>query len=127
MPAIDGIYRLSRTRYGAALAAWLFRNMNFALPLVRLHETDTLLAFFHPKPAYPFHVILVPKQKITSLETLSEGDTPFLEDVFAAVRTLAGKFNLQEGGYRLITNGGKFQEFGLLHFHLISEENPGMN
>jgi hypothetical protein len=29
--------------------------MSFALPVERLREIETLLAFYHPKPAYPFH------------------------------------------------------------------------
>lgn len=107
------------------MAAWLFRNMNFALPLERLHETESLLAFTHPKPAYPFHVILAPKRTIISLETLSAEDAPFLKDVFATVQQLVSRFKLGEGEYRLIVNGGKYQEFGLLHFHLISDESPG--
>ena len=101
--------------------------MNFALPIERLQETNTLLAFFHPRPAYPFHVLLLPKRQITSLETLSSQDNPFLADVFATVQELVRKFKLENAGYRLIANGGKYQEFGLLHFHLISEEIPGLN
>lgn len=101
--------------------------MNFVLPLEHLHETDSLLAFYHPKPTYPFHVLLVPKRKITSLETLSTEDSPFLTDVFGTVQILVRRFNLEKSGYRLIVNGGKFQDFGLLHFHLISEEIPGLN
>lgn len=124
---IDIFYRLSRTPPGSALAAWLFRTMNFALPLEHLHETDSLLAFYHPKPTYPFHVLLVPKRKITSLETLSTEDSPFLTDVFATIQILVCRFNLEKIGYRLIVNGGKYQEFGLIHFHLISDEIPGLN
>ena len=109
------------------MTAWLFRTMNFVLPLERLHETDSLLAFYHPKPTYPFHVLLVPKKQVTSLETLSIDDNQFLEDVFATVKQLVRTFKLEKGGYRLIVNGGKYQEFGLLHFHLISDERLELN
>jgi histidine triad (HIT) family protein len=95
--------------------------MNFALPLDILHETNTLLAFYHPRPSHPFHVILVPKQQINSLEGLSPQDHVFLSDLFSTVQTLVNKFDLARDGYRLIANGGKYQEFGLLHFHLISD------
>jgi len=101
--------------------------MNFALPLERLRETDRLLAFYHPKPAYPFHVILVPKRVIESIETLSAEDQGFLSDLFSTVQDLVSEFRLAQNGYRLIANGGKYQEFGLLHFHLISDERPEHN
>lgn len=98
--------------------------MNFVLPLERLRETDTLLAFYHPKPAYPFHVILVPKRMVESIETLSAEDQGFLSDLFSIVQDLVSEFRLAQNGYRLIANGGKYQEFGLLHFHLISDDRP---
>jgi len=101
--------------------------MNFALPLERLRETDRLLAFYHPKPAYTFHVILVPKRMIESIETLSAEDQGFLSDLFSTVQDLVSEFRLAQNGYRLIANGGKYQEFGLLHFHLISDERPEHN
>jgi histidine triad (HIT) family protein len=96
--------------------------MNFALPLERLRETDTLLAFYHPKPAHPFHVVLVPKRQVASLEALSTEDHIFLGELFSTVQNLASEFGLDQRGYRLIVNGGRYQEFGLLHFHLISDE-----
>jgi len=121
---IDLLYRFSRTHPGGFLLAWLFKNMNFVLPLERLRETDTLLAFYHPKPAYPFHVILVPKRMVESIETLSAEDQGFLSDLFSIVQDLVSEFRLAQNGYRLIANGGKYQEFGLLHFHLISDDRP---
>ena len=33
--------------------------MSFVIPVKRLRETDTLMAFYHPKPSYRFHVFLV--------------------------------------------------------------------
>jgi diadenosine tetraphosphate (Ap4A) HIT family hydrolase len=42
--------------------------------------------------------------------------------VFATVRQLVERLDLQEQGYRLVVNGGDYQEFPQLHFHLISGE-----
>jgi len=94
--------------------------MSFAIPVKRLRETDTLLAFHHPKPAYPFHVLLVPKKAIARLEDLDAVDSVFLSDLFSAVQSLVQEFKLAENGYRLIVNGGAYQDFPHLHFHLIS-------
>ncbi len=100
---------------------WLFVHMNFALPLKRLRETDTLLAFHHPRPAYPLHILLVPRKAVASLADLDPTDTGFLMDLYSVVQALVNEFGLEAGGYRLIVNGGKFQDFPQLHFHLISE------
>lgn len=97
--------------------------MSFALPVERLCETSTLLAFHHPAPAYPLHILLVPKRPIASLAGLDPAaDADFLSDVFATAQQLVSRFKLGEGGYRLIVNGGKFQDFPYLHFHLVSDQ-----
>jgi histidine triad (HIT) family protein len=104
------------------LFSWIFRNMSFALPVDRLSETSTLLAFRHPSPVYPVHILLVPKKPIATLADLDPAaDGDFLTDLYTTVQKLVKQFNLAEGGYRLIVNGGKYQDFPYLHFHLISD------
>jgi histidine triad (HIT) family protein len=114
------ILRLANTRAGRKLVGWIFAHMSFAIPAKRLRETDTLLAFYHPKPSHPFHVILVPKQAVPNLIELDPASA-FLPDLFVTVQSLVAEFNLP--AYRLIVNGGEYQDFPHLHFHLISD-NP---
>ena len=92
--------------------------MSFAIPAKRLRETDTLLAFYHPKPSYPFHVVLVLKQAIPTLMELDPA-SEFLSDLLATVQSLVTEFQLP--AYRLVVNGGEYQDFPHLHFHLISD------
>lgn len=92
--------------------------MSFAIPVERLRETETLLAFYHPKPAYPLHILLVPKQPISSFMDLDPSST-FLTDLIATVQSLVTESQLP--AYRLLVNGGEYQDFPLLHFHLISD------
>lgn len=100
------------------IIGWAFTHMSFAIPVKRLRETDALLAFHHPKPDYPFHVILVPKKEIPSLKDLDPNDSAFLRDLVSTVQSLVDEFHLP--AYRLIVNGGEYQDFPHLHFHLIS-------
>src|SRR5215208_7146896 len=101
------------------LIGWVFAHLSFAIPVKRLRETGTLLAFYHPKPAYPFHVLLVPKKAVASLKELDPTDTSFFTDLYSTVQSLADDFQLS--AYRLIVNGGEYQDFPQLHFHLISD------
>ena len=103
----------------APLIGWSFAHMSFAIPVKRLHETETLMAFRHPRPSYPFHVLLVPKNAVTSLKEFDPTDTAFLTDLYSTVQALVKEFQLP--AYRLIVNGGDFQDFPQLHFHLTSE------
>lgn len=95
--------------------------MSFAIPVRRLRETDTLIVFHHPTPGYPLHILLVPKKSIGGLGDLSAADAAFMVDLFATVRDLVAEFDLESRGYRLIANGGAYQDVPLLHFHLISD------
>jgi len=103
----------------APLIGWIFAHMSFAIPVKRLRETETLMAFYHPKPSYPFHILLVPKKAVPSLKELDPTDITFLTDLYFTVQNLADEFQLP--AYRLIVNGGEFQDFPQLHFHLISD------
>jgi histidine triad (HIT) family protein len=113
--------RLARTRLAGKLIAWMLAHMSFLIPAKRLHETATLVAFYHPQPSYPVHILIVPKRAIASLMDLTPDDQPFLVDLFTCVRELVQELHLDEGGYRLIANGGNFQDIAQLHIHLIAE------
>ena len=93
--------------------------MSFLIPVNRLRETSSLLAFHHPSPGYKFHVLIVPKKQVTSLSSLDPQDAAFLTDLYSTVQSLVDEFQLT--AYRLIVNGGEYQDFPHLHFHLISD------
>ena len=109
--------------YLAPLIGWIFEHMSFAIPVKRLRETDTLMAFHHPKPSYPFHVLLVPKKAVVTFKELDAKDLSFLSDLYSTVKSLVDEFHLS--AWRLIVNGGEYQDFPQLHFHLISEAGAG--
>ena len=102
-----------------SLIGWTFAHMRFVIPVKRLRETETLMAFYHPKPSYSFHVLLMPKKAIASLKEIDSTDITFLADLYSTVQSLVDEFRLP--AYRLIVNGGEYQDFPQLHFHLISD------
>jgi histidine triad (HIT) family protein len=116
--AIFSLVRLAPIR---VLVGWIFAHMSFAIPVQKLRQTGTLLAFHHPQPAYPLHILIVPRRALSGLEALTETDQDFLVDLFVVVQSLVVEFELAESGYRLVANGGIYQQFPQLHFHLISD------
>jgi len=111
--------KVFRLRFIALLIGFLFTRMSFLLPIKRLRDTPNLIAFQHPSPGYKFHLLIVPKRQVQTLADLDPNDTAFLADLYAAVQSLVKEFDLK--AYRLIVNGGEYQDFPHLHFHLVSD------
>lgn len=117
---MSGLLRIARSSVGRYFIGWVFTHMSFALPVRRLRDTATLIAFHHPKPSYALHILLVPKKALASLIDLTSVDAEFMSDLFATVQSLVVELNLENRGYRLIANGGPYQDVPQLHFHLVS-------
>ena len=113
------IRKILRLRFFAFLISWIFAHMSFLIPVKRLCETPNLIAFQHPSPSYKVHLLLVPKRQVQSLADFDPQDTTFLTDLYSTVQSLVKEFDLK--AYRLIVNGGEYQDFPHLHFHLISD------
>ncbi len=118
-------YRLARTRLGEFLLGLLFSSFSFAIPVSKLRDTETLIAFFHPKPSYPTHILIIPKRKYRSLIDVSPDDVELMKELLDVVSSLVEEFDLETAGYGLIVNGGETQDVKLLHFHLISDGSIG--
>ena len=54
-----------------------------------VHETDGVLAYYHTRPFWPVHIVVIPKRHVSSLLTLEEGDTPLLLELLTVVRQVA--------------------------------------
>ena len=113
------LYALACSSVGSRIIGWIFTYMSFAIPVDRLYESKALLAFHHPRPSYPIHILFVPKKAIRSLSDLRPEDNGFLVEVFGTVQRLVKELDLAASGYRLIVNGGEFQDVPQLHFHLV--------
>ncbi len=120
---ISGLsFRAARWRPLGRVVGWVFVHMSFALPVQRLRETSTLVAFYHPRPAHAVHILIVPRRAIAGLQALTPQDQDFLADLFRVVQELVSELGLEEPGYRLVVNGGKYQDIPQLHFHLIADK-----
>jgi histidine triad (HIT) family protein len=107
---------------GGFVISLLFTNFSFALPVKRLRETETLMAIFHPNPSYKLHILIIPKLKYKSIFDIPPGENEFTSDLFSTIMSLANEFELEKKAYRLILNGGNYQEVDHLHFHLVSDD-----
>lgn len=116
------LLQVARSPLAGRCISWIITHMSWLIPAKRLRETDTLLAFYHPQPAYPVHILLLPKREIAGLTAVQLTDIDFLLDLMQTVQSLVTELALETRGYRLIANGGAYQDVPHLHFHLIAED-----
>ena len=106
-----------------ALTGRIFAHCSFLLPLRRLYESERVLAFEHPWPSYPVHILLVPKKAISGIGDIQASDAGLLLEILQAGHTLARQVNPDtETGYQLVLNAGAYQDVAQLHVHLVVDD-----
>ncbi len=88
------------------------------------YEDEKILVFTDVNPQAPVHLLVIPKEHIENILDLE--DDGLLTKIFATIRNLVPKFNL-ENGFRLISNCGKKagQTVPHLHFHVLGGRQLG--
>lgn len=112
-------------RWVRALARWFMTYFSSVLPVKPIRESEHWLVFMHPKPSYALHMLLLPRALYQSFDELSQKDAGLLLELVELTQDLVAANHLDKRGYRLIVNGGSYQSFPWLHFHLVSGELPG--
>jgi histidine triad (HIT) family protein len=93
-------------------------NSKIAVEVIK--ETENVLAYYHTKPNWTIHIVIIPKKHITRLIELE--DMNIIQEIFTVAKEIIKEKKLAESNYKIITNGGSFQESQHLHFHLVSGE-----
>ena len=84
------------------------------------HEDEWVLGFHHTKPYWVHHIVVVPKQHLGSLTTVTAEDRPVLERLFAVVQNVARHVEDTHGAAAVLTNLGSYQDSKHLHIHVHS-------
>ena len=92
-----------------------------SIPSERLHEDELVVAFRDIAPRAPTHILLIPRRHIASAAELTEADGPLLGRLFGVAADLARSEGIADGGYRLVSNVGRWggQTVDHLHVHLM--------
>lgn len=85
----------------------------------KVYEDSKVLAFEDLNPIAPIHILIIPKDHISSADDLTEQNSEIVGYIFRIASKLAKDLNLN--GYRIINNCGEDggQSVHHLHFHLL--------
>ena len=97
------------------------------IPSSKVYEDDLVYAFNDISPAAPVHVLIIPKNHISSANELNEDNAAIVSHIFLVAGKIAKQLGIAENGYRIVNNCGKDggQTVGHLHFHLLGGRNLG--
>ena len=95
--------------------------INREIPAEIVYETDEVLAFRDINPQAPVHVLIIPKERIATINDLAAEHAELVGKLILTAAEIAREEGLSEDGYRLVMNcnaaGGQMVYH--LHLHLL--------
>ena len=85
----------------------------------KVFENDRVLAFYHTKPFWEEHIVIIPKEHTWDLRTVE--DATLFAELLTVARDILKTYSqevLDQKGARILSNLGKFQDTPHLHIHL---------
>lgn len=89
------------------------------IPSTKVYEDDMILAFKDLNPQAPVHVLVVPKEHISSANDVNAENSKYVAHIFEKIPEIAKAQGIES--YRIINNCGEDagQTVKHLHFHIL--------
>ena len=88
------------------------------IPADTIHETESTLAFRDINPQAPSHVLVIPREHISTIDDIDDGQATLVGRLLTAARDVARQEGLVDGGYRVVMNCGAGAGQSVFHIHL---------
>lgn len=92
--------------------------INGVIPCDKVHEDDYVLAIHDINPVSTIHILVMPKGKHISFDDFVEESADVVLHFFQTVKKIASDYQLNESGYKLVTNHGEGGGQIIPHFHV---------
>lgn len=91
------------------------------LPSTMVHEDDLVVAIRDIAPRAPTHILVMSREHVASALELTDAHAPLVGRILAVAADVARAEGIADGGYRVVTNVGRWggQTVDHLHFHLM--------
>ncbi len=91
------------------------------IPSAKVYEDETVYAFKDINPMAPVHVLIVPKEHISSMNDVTAENSAVIAHIYEVAAKLAKELGIAESGFRVVSNCGADggQTVFHLHFHLL--------
>lgn len=92
--------------------------INREIPADIIYEDENTLAFKDINPQAPFHVLIIPKKAIATINEINSENSHLVGNLYVAAAKLAKQFNFSEDGYRVVMNCNEHGGQTVYHIHL---------
>lgn len=93
------------------------------LTVRKVWEDDRVLAFHHPKPVSPIHVVVIPKTHVPSILDAQALDGKLLSSMVKAIQEVARQTGLNQQGFYVRANAAGPNVTPHMHWHVMG---PGV-
>lgn len=94
------------------------KMVNQEIPVEPVYENDKVLAFNDINPQAPFHVLIIPKSHISTVNDLNPENSAYISELFLAAKRIASENGFADDGYRLVMNCNEQAGQTVFHIHL---------
>ncbi len=97
---------------------------NGEIPATKVYEDDLVVAFNDLEPQAPTHILVIPKEHISSAKEITEENSKVIAHIFEVIAKLSKELKMDDG-FRVVNNCGDSagQTVKHIHFHLLSGRN----
>jgi histidine triad (HIT) family protein len=89
-----------------------------SIPADIVYEDENIVAFRDIAPQAPQHILLIPRQHISTLNDLNADNCQLIGELALSAKKLAGELGFAEDGYRLAMNCNKDGGQTVFHIHM---------
>ena len=88
------------------------------IPSSPVAESETAYAFNDIAPQAPVHVLVIPKQHITSADEVASSHGGVVDDMIMLAQEVVENEGIRDSGYRLVINVWRDAQMTVAHLHL---------
>ena len=88
------------------------------IPSKPVAQSERAYAFYDISPQAPVHVLIIPREHITSADEVASAHGGIIDDLVLLAQEVVELEGVRESGYRLVMNVGVDGQMTVAHLHL---------
>ncbi len=117
----QALFNIAKFPFMGRFIGLSFQYFSLVIPVKKVYSSKDIVAFYHPKPSYKNHIVIVPKRAIANLQQLaSEEFQEYFVKLWKAVKEIYTAHPEYQDSFVLVVNGGRRQEISQVHFHMFT-------